>query len=160
MKVINKKEINSQDWKNFISWVDEDKFLFNNKNFFGELFSINKEFLIEESLIEFFLYNYFILENRYSLNWPNWLKEIKGKDLDSYIENLFKKFIKDEDIFNIYWMIVEYKRMKYKDVEREFELTIEYNKLIKKIRDLKTKNYNELIIYINNYIHKDLKGIK
>ncbi len=160
MQVINKKEINSKDWKDFISWADEGKFLFSNINFLGGLFSINKEYTIEDSLIEFYLYNKFILKDRYVLDWPKWLLNKKTNTLESFIEELFKEFLDSEGIFQIYQEIVEYKKMQNKNSEREFELAFEYNKLIKELRENKVKGYNEWIIYINKHIHKDLKGIK
>lgn len=163
MQVINKHDINVEDWKSFVEWTKENLFLFKNPNFFGELFSINRDFEIENNLIEFYLFNKFILKDRYSLQWPLWLTNKNAKTINEYIDQLFLEFFKDKEILefkNVYFKIIEYLESDIKDSNIEFNLAINYNKVINELRNSNVESYNKWIVYINKHIHKDLKGFK
>lgn len=164
MNILNKKQIKKKDWNSFKKWSKEEFFLFEDTNFFSGFISINFN-KIEENLIDFYIYNYFILEGRYFFDWPNWLKEIKGKEIKEFISNLFKlRFSNDYYLFKplekFLWNLREYKISNVKDNEMEYKLLKEYWEFIKNLRSIDEKNHNEWVIYINKRIHKKMKGFK
>lgn len=137
--------------------------MFGNKNFLGGLFSINNNFDIEKSLIEFYLYNKFILDDRYQLDLPEWLKTKGSKSIEESIELLFEEFFKEKEwtaFRDFYFKTIDYLKATNVNKDTEYDLSIEYNKFIKDISELEPQNYNQWIRYINKHIYKDLKGIK
>lgn len=163
MAILIKREINRKDWKNFIKWINEEKYFFKNKEFFTKLFSLNRNFNLESKLIEFYLYNKFILENRYSFDWPIWLTQKKADNIEKFIKSLFDEFFKEKELnklFDVYFEIVKYQQDAEKNVDHEYEIALKYNDIIKKIREKNIDDYNKWIIYINKHIHINLKGFK
>lgn len=164
MKIINKKDIHKKDWKSFVEWSTNGYFLFGDINFYSGFLSINKEDKLEKYLIDFFLYNRFVLGDRYALNWPGWIKEIKGNNIDSWTINLFSIHFDEKEIFleilTFLTNIREYKQYGLKDWDKEYRLAKDHWSLTHKLRKKNIKNYNNWIVYINEHTHTSLKGYK
>ncbi len=163
MKIIDKKQINKNDLKLFAKWASENFFLFNNKNFYTKLITINKNIEYEENLIEFFLFNKFELNDRYSLEWPIWLKSVRGSDMKKWLRSLFHMFFSDKEkefdvLFDFLLDLIKYKKRNKKEIEKEYQLALKYNEFIISLRKTEDINYNEWIIFLNKNIYKELKG--
>ena len=166
MNVLNKKKIKKCDWNSFRIWSKKESFLFGDENFFSGFISLNFN-KIEKYLIDFFIYNHYVLEDRYYFEWPNWLKKIKGNTIEEFITNLFKSRFPIENEYkvfslleNVLWELREYLILDIIDKDVEYEILEKYWIFIKALRKLEYKNHNIWIIYINERIHKKTKGFK
>ena len=165
MNIVDKTKIVKRDWKNFIRWSNEEQFLFSNINFYSGLLSINKEKNVEENLIDFYIYNKFILEDRYDLDFPKKLRDIKGKNIEEWLENLFIYWFQElKDTFLLLLTFLnklrKYKVSNQKNWELEYDLVKLYWEFSHNLRELKDKEYNNWLIYINENIYFKLKGFK
>jgi len=164
MNILNDKKINKKDLKSFKEWSVKESFLFGDENFFSGFISINFN-KIEKKLIDFYIYNHFILEDRYYLEWPTWLKDIKSKNIKEFISELFKKRFEDDyEVFNLLenflWELRDYRISNKKDDDLEYSILEKYWLFVKALRKTKYKNYNLWLIYINERTHIKLKGFK
>lgn len=164
MKINIKKSIKKPDWKSFVSWVNDEQFTFGNENFYTGLLSVNT-FKIDKYIIDFFIYNKFILKNKYELNWPEWLMQSKGKDIFSWIDDLFTIWFKEmansfKELIPFFKKLREYRLQTEKDYDKEYELVKIYWKFMNRLRNEKAKNYNSWIIYININTYIKMKGYK
>ncbi len=164
-KVLDKKLIKKSDWKKFIIWSKKEQYLFRDINFFTKIYSIFSEEFIEENIVDFFIFNKFVLDNKYKLDWPLYLIDNKGNDIYDWIFNLLKNINKDNvDIFklliNFLKKIRDYKLSSEKNWEKEYKFVVNYWIFIEKIRSRKIINYNSLIMHINKNVHKKMRGYK
>lgn len=160
--IIDRKKINKNDWKNFLKWTNQEKFNFGNPNFYTSLLSINSEKL-EKYLIDFYLYNKVVLEDRYDIEWPNWLLHIEGKTFFEVLEKIFKYWFLELNIYFQKLLIFLkhmqlYKSKGIKNFDIEYKLAEEYWEFQKDLRINKVKNYNEWLLFINKHTHIELKG--
>ena len=164
MNVIEQNNINKQDWKKFKNWSNKEIMMFGDINFYSGFFSINNK-KIEKSLIDFYLYNHFVLKDRYDFNWPSFLLNIKETSIDKFISQLFLYFFQKEykyfePLQEILKQVHKYKINDEKNYDKEFILLEKYWHFIKSLRNQQYSNYNEWIIYINKRIYKRRKGFK
>lgn len=164
MNIVNKRKIKKNDWNSFVNWSKKDFFLFGDINFFSGFISINFN-EIEKYLIDFYIYNHFILNDKYSFEWPDWLKNNKSENIEEFINNLFKKrFENDYNIFKtlekFLWNLRKYIISNENDKNIEYNILKEYWVFIKQLRKIENKNHNEWVVYINERIHIKKKGFK
>ncbi len=165
MSVLEFDKMDKIEIQSFNNWVNDNNFLFKNKNFLTSLITINRDIEFEDSLIEFYIYNRFKLESRYSFEWPKWLLNIQGNNEKEWVWNLFVEFFKDKIesftlLYKFLLLLRKYLDEDEKDFDIEYELALKYAEFIESLRNTGDINYNNWVIYINKNIHTELHGFK
>ncbi len=158
------KTISTRDKNEFKKWIKNSSLFFGNDNFITGLVNINLENKLPKNIIEFSLYNHFILKNRYTFDFVKFRELIKNNEITSMKEifsfyhgkNLATSFV---FFWDFYEDLIKYYINKSNSKE-EYELLELYWEFISVLKNKRIVEFNNWIIYINKNIYLKQIGFK
>lgn len=164
MKIIKWNLVEKQDKKDFKDWLLKND-LFISKNFWTNVFNINRNEDFSRKTIEFLAYNKIVLNDKYKspVIYEEIFNEVKGTNLEEIYKNIVissegdqKEYI--DYLFILLKNVIEYKKKNIYSLETEYSLTKDHSNFVNSLIKSKKHNFNKLIICINKNIYTKNNG--
>lgn len=163
-KTINWKLVSKEDKKAFKEWLKTEKLL-PSKTFLTKFYNTNNNFTVEKKTIEFLVFNFVKLENKYkdAINSEK-VVNVSGHDVKEFTRNILVSHLNPKDhnefskLVELIFEIMEYKIANVKNVDYEYDLVKKYWNFVHYVKTNYITTFNRWVVLVNKNLYIKQNG--